>query len=90
MEEITGAEGEEDADMEVVMVQGDKEVVPCLQTICVICRGQEDMVAWHLALDICLLQWIHQTSNQATQPPTFQHCEEVCKLECMFFMWIRR
>jgi hypothetical protein len=56
MEKIAGAEGEEDADVEVVAVQGDKEVVPCLQTICVIRSGQEDVVAWHLALDICLLQ----------------------------------
>jgi hypothetical protein len=51
-----GAEGEEDGDMEVVTVQGDEEVVPHLQTICVIGRGQEDVVAWHLALDICLPQ----------------------------------
>ena len=56
MEEIAGAEGEEDTDVEIVAVQGDKEVIPCLQTICVICRGQEDVVAWHLALDICLPQ----------------------------------
>jgi hypothetical protein len=55
-EEIAGAEGEEDADVEVVTVQGDKEVVPLLQTICVIRRGQEDLVAWHLALDIYLPQ----------------------------------
>ncbi len=54
MEDIVGAEGAEDVDMEVVAVQGDKEVVPRLQTICVIRRGQEDVVAWHLALDIYL------------------------------------
>jgi hypothetical protein len=51
-----GAEGEEGVDVEVVAVQGDMEVVPRLQTICVIRRGQEDVVAWHLALDICLPQ----------------------------------
>ncbi len=56
MEEIAGAEGEEDVDVEVVAVQRDEEVVPRLQTICVIRRGQEDVVAWHLALDICHLQ----------------------------------
>jgi hypothetical protein len=56
MEEIAGAEGEEDGDVEVVAVQGDEEVVPRLQTICVIHRGQEDVVAWHLALDIYLPQ----------------------------------
>ncbi len=53
MEEITDAKGEEDADVEVVAVQGDKEVVPRLQTICKICKWQKDMVAWHLLeLDI--------------------------------------
>ena len=51
-----GAEGEEDGDVEVVAVQGDEEVVPHLQTIYVIRRGQEDVVAWHLELDICLPQ----------------------------------
>jgi hypothetical protein len=56
MEEIVGTEGEEDTDVEVVEVQGDEEVVPRLQTICVIRRGQEDVVAWHLALDIYLPQ----------------------------------
>ncbi len=56
MEEIADAEGEEDADMEVVAMQGDKEVVPHLQTICIIRRGQEDVVAWYLASDICLPQ----------------------------------
>jgi hypothetical protein len=55
MGEIAGAEGEEDADVEVVAVQGDKEVVPRLQTICIMRRGQEDVVAWHQALDIYLL-----------------------------------
>ncbi len=48
MEEIAEAEGEEDADVEVVAVQGDEEVVPHLQTMCKICKRQEDMVAWHL------------------------------------------
>ncbi len=53
MEEIADVEGEEDADVEVVAVQGDEEVVPCLQTICEICKRQEDVVAWHLLeLDI--------------------------------------
>ncbi len=56
MEEIAGVEGEEDADVEVVAVHGDEEVVPHLQSICVIRRGQKDVVAWHLALDICLPQ----------------------------------
>jgi hypothetical protein len=56
MEEIVGMEGEEDADMEVVAVQGDEKVVPHLQTICVIHRVQENVVAWHLTLDICLPQ----------------------------------
>ncbi len=56
MEEIVGAEGEEDAEVEVVAVQGDKEVVPHLQTIFVIRRGQEDVVAWHLELNIYLPQ----------------------------------
>jgi hypothetical protein len=89
MEEIAGAEGEEDADVEVVTVHGDEEVVPHLQTICVIHRGQEDVVAWHLALDICLPQVDSPDKQPTAHPPTFQHCEEVCKLECMFFMWIR-
>jgi hypothetical protein len=48
MEEIMDAEGEEDADVEVVTVQGDEEVVPHLQTICKIRKWQEDVVAWHL------------------------------------------
>jgi hypothetical protein len=53
MEEIADAEGEEDADMEVVAVQGDEEVVPHFQTICKIRKRQEDVVAWHLLeLDI--------------------------------------
>jgi hypothetical protein len=53
MVEIADTEGEEDADVEVVMVQGDKEVVPPLQTICKIRKRQEDVVAWHLLeLDI--------------------------------------
>ncbi len=56
MEEIAGVEGEEDVDVEVVAVQGDKEVVLHLQTICVIHSSQEDIVAWHLALDNCLPQ----------------------------------
>ncbi len=53
MGEIVGVEGEEDADVEVVVVQGDEEVVPHLQTICKIRKRQEDVVAWHLLeLDI--------------------------------------
>jgi hypothetical protein len=67
MEEIVGAEGEEDADVEVVPVQGDEEIVPRLQTICVIRRGQEDMVAWHLALDICLPQ-VDSPDKQPSRP----------------------
>ncbi len=57
MQEIADAEGEEDADVEVVAVQGDKEIIPCLQTMCEIRKQQEDMVAWHLLkLDIHCLQ----------------------------------
>jgi hypothetical protein len=57
MEETADAEAEEDADMEVVAVQGDEEVIPRLQTICKIRKQQEDMVAWHLLeLDIYRLQ----------------------------------
>ncbi len=67
MEEIAGAEGEEDTDVEIVAVQGDKEVIPCLQTICVICRGQEDVVAWHLALDICIPQ-VDSPDKQLSRP----------------------
>ncbi len=53
MEEIADAEGEEDMDVEVVVVQGDEEVVPRLQTICEIRKRLEDVVAWHLLeLDI--------------------------------------
>ncbi len=53
MEEIADAEGEEDANVEVVAVQGDKEVVARLQTICKIRKQQEDVVSWHLLeLDI--------------------------------------
>ncbi len=48
MEEIVDAEGEEDADVEVVVVQRDEEVVPRLQTIGKIPKWQEDVVAWHL------------------------------------------
>ena len=62
-----GAEGEEGVDVEVVAVQGDEEVVPCLQTICVIRRGQEDVVAWHLALIICLLQ-VDSLDKQPSRP----------------------
>jgi hypothetical protein len=53
MGEITDVGGEEDPNVEVVAVQGDKEVVPRLQTICKICKRQDDVVAWHLLeLDI--------------------------------------
>jgi hypothetical protein len=69
MEEVAGAEGEEDADVEVVVVQGDKEVVPHLQIICVIRRGQEDVVAWHLALDICLPQVISPDKQPSCPTP---------------------
>jgi hypothetical protein len=57
MKEIADVEGEEHADVEVVVVQGDKEVIPHLQTICKIHKRQEDVVAWHLLeLDIYSLQ----------------------------------
>ena len=67
MGEIAGAEGEEDADVEVVAVQGDEEVVPHLQTICVIRRGQEDVVSLHLALDFCLPQ-VDSPDKQPSRP----------------------
>ncbi len=64
MEEIADAEGEEDADVEVVAVQGDEEVVPRLQTICEICKRQEDVVVWHLLeLDI-YRQQVDSTDKQ--------------------------
>ena len=48
MEEFTGAEGEEDVDVEGVPVEGDKVLIPHLQTICKTHKWQEAMEEWHI------------------------------------------
>ena len=48
MEEFTGAEGEEDVDVEGVAVEGDEVLIPCLQTICKTHKWQEAMEEWHV------------------------------------------
>jgi hypothetical protein len=48
MEEVAGAEGEVDVDVEGVTVEGDEVLVPHLQTICKTHKRQEAVEEWHI------------------------------------------
>jgi hypothetical protein len=90
MEKFAGVEGEEDVDVEGVAVEGDKVLVPCLQTILrntQMAGGRGGMAHPGIGYPPPVGGFNGQVAKPPTPPP-FQHCEDVCKLECLFFVWI--